>query len=124
VHRDRLRIVVEGRAFVYDRQPDEGTRHTAPAQRASHLKALTRRGKDYCQRQHLLDLGGAGEAFLTALCHREPSWESQVEVLHDLLQRHGDDALRRAFRAAVDVERCDLAYVLDLLGEPSEVAAK
>jgi len=27
-------------------------------------------------------------------------------------------------RAAVDVDRCDLAYVLDLLGEPSEVAAK
>lgn len=124
VHRDRLRIVVDGRSFTYERQPEDGTRHTKPAQRTSHLKALTRRGKGYCRRQHLLDLGSAGEAFLTALCHREPSWESQVEVLHDLLQRHGDDALRRAFRAAVDVERCDLAYVLDLMGEPSEVAAK
>lgn len=85
---------------------------------------LTRRGKQYGQRQHLLDLGGSAEAFLTELCHHEDDWASAVSTLHDLLQRHGDDAMRRAFRAAVDVGRQDLGYVLDLFGEPEEVAAK
>jgi hypothetical protein len=49
-------------------------------------------------RQHLLDLAPAALAYLTQRTHRRPQvWIHDVERLHDLLQTHGDAAMRRAF---------------------------
>ncbi|MCB9676022.1 MAG: hypothetical protein H6737_12945 [Alphaproteobacteria bacterium] len=78
----------------------------------------TRDGND------LLDLGGGVEAFLTELCHRDPNWDEAVAALHALLQQHGPDAMRHAFRAAADVRCYDAAYVAGLFGARRRVAAK
>jgi hypothetical protein len=46
----------------------------------------------------LVGLGGAALAYLTELVHRRPRvWIRDVDRLHELLDRHGDDALRAAF---------------------------
>lgn len=124
IHRDRLRIVAAGREYVYSRKPAELRRSTHPAQREAQLRALSRCGRQYARRQHLLDLGDGAEAFLTELCHRDPDWDGAVETLHALLQRHGEDAIRRSFRVAADVGRYDVTYITGLFGEPGEVAAK
>lgn len=124
IHRDRLRIVVEGREYVYDRKPEDLRRSTHPEQREAQLTALSGLGPQYARRQHLLDLGDGAEAFLTELCHRERDWDDDVRRLHGLLQRFGADPLQRAFRAAADVGRYDVTYITGLFGEPEEVAAK
>lgn len=124
VHRDRLRIVAGGREYTYPRKPAEQVRSTHPAQREAQLRALSSCGRQYTRRQHLLDLGGGVEAFLTELCHRDPNWDEAVAALHALLQQHGPDAMRHAFRAAADVRCYDAAYVAGLFGAPEGVAAK
>jgi hypothetical protein len=44
--------------------------------------------------------------------HRDPrGWIVAVDRLHELLQRHGADAINRAFRAAVDVGIFEVASV-------------
>ncbi len=121
VHRDRLRIVVDGHETVFDRRP-EVSRVTRPEHRELRLKALTSRGREYGARQHVLDLGRAAELFLTELRHRNAKQGEFVARLHELLQTHGDDAMRQAFRAAVDVGRFDVDYIAALL-PAREVAA-
>lgn len=72
-------------------------------------------------RQHIFETGPAAERFLTELVHYGgPSWIRDVERLHDLLERHGADALHRALRAAVDVERFDIAYVARCLADQGQ----
>ncbi|MEZ4320786.1 MAG: IS21 family transposase [Myxococcota bacterium] len=122
IHRDKLRITVGAYEVEYPRRPAQ-KRTAHPAERMTQLRKLTRRGKQYTRRQHLLDLGGATEAFLTELCHESRDWDSSVERLHDLLQHHGEDALRNCFRAAVDVEVYTVDYIASLLREPA-LAAK
>lgn len=124
VHGDRIRIVVGGRETVYVRNPRDQKRSTGARQRVAQLRALSSRGKKYQRRQHLLDLGASAEQFLTELCHREPDWAAAVELLHVLLEQHGDDAMRRCFRVAADIGRYDVAYIAELFGEPQGVAAK
>lgn len=122
IHRDKVRIAIGSYEVEYPRRPKE-KRTAHPAERSAQLHKLTRRGKKYTRRQHLLDLGGATEAFLTELCHERRDWDASVQRLHDLLQHHGEDALRQCFRAAVDVEIYTVDYVASLLCEPA-VAAK
>ena len=114
VYKDRLRLEIGGVSAEHERYP-EAKRVTLPEHRAARLELLTRRGRQYGARQHLLDLGSVAEEFLTPLCHATPKWEPLVMRLHELLQAHGDDTMRRALRACVDVGRCDVPYLEALL---------
>lgn len=122
VLRDTVRIAIDAYVVEYPRRPVE-KRVTRPAERAAQLGKLTGRGKKFTRRQHLLDLGGATETFLTELCHTTPDWDASVQRLHDLLQDHGEDALRQCFRVAVDVGAYNVDYIAALLREPA-LAAK
>ncbi len=95
---------------------------TLPEHRAKQLAAVAgTRGKRYLKRQHLLETGAAAEHFLTELVHRRAAaWVGDVERLHDLLERYGPDAMNRALRAAVDVERFDVGYVVQVLAAPAD----
>lgn len=118
--RDRVRIVAGRFEVEHPRlfEPHKGS--TLPEHRAQQLASVAgRRGKRYLKRQHLLETGAAAEHFLTELVHRRgPAWIHDVERLYDLLERHGADAMHRAFRAAVDVERFDVGYVVRCLAAP------
>ena len=117
IHRDRIRIVAGDHEHAYRRRPGNRTVSTTPDLRQAQLELLAKRGQQYCRREHLLHLGASAEAFLTELIHQEPDWDPAVQRLHLLLQRHGDDAVERAIRAALAVETIDVAYVARLLGE-------
>src|SRR3989442_12546660 len=74
----------------------------------------------HLQRQHLLDLGPAALAYLTELTHRRPQiWIHNVERLHDLLQTHGDAALRRAFERGLGEQAIGAEYIAHYLGDTS-----
>jgi transposase len=119
LYRDRVRIVAGRYEAEHERLFGKNGKAIGPEHRASHLAALSgRRGKQYLKRQHLFDIGEAAVHFLTELVHRQPyGWYPQVNRLHELLQKHGPDAMNRAFRVAVDVGAYDCAYVERCLGE-------
>jgi hypothetical protein len=60
-----------------------------------------RRKRNYFKRECLLELGAAAHDFLEQLIHRRSggSWVPDVDLLFDLLVRHGDHELRTALRA-------------------------
>ncbi len=119
LYEDRVRIVAGRYEAEHERLFGKNGKAMGSEHRASHLAALSgRRGKQYLKRQHLFDTGEAAVHFLTELVHRQPyGWYPQVNRLHDLLQKHGADAMNRAFRVAVDVGAYDSGYVERCLGE-------
>ncbi|MBV9481492.1 MAG: hypothetical protein JO249_12180 [Acidobacteria bacterium] len=54
-----------------------------------------KRGKRYLKRQQLLELPAL--LYLTEIVHRRPrQWFEDVDRLHQILQSHGPEVLRRA----------------------------
>ncbi|MBV8477233.1 MAG: IS21 family transposase [Acidobacteria bacterium] len=68
------------------------------AHRAAMISAVSgKRGKRYLKRQQLLELGEPALLYLTEIVHRRPrEWFTDVDRLHQLLQSHGPEVLRRA----------------------------
>lgn len=99
LYRETVRIVAGRFEAEHRRLFEPGARSTLPEHRAQHVAAVSgRRAKRYLQREHLLALGSAALEYLTELTHRRPRvWVRDVERLHDLLQQHGEPALRSAF---------------------------
>ncbi len=66
--------------------------------RAAMVAAVSgKRGKRYLKRQQLLELGEPAIRYLTEIVHRRPrQWFEDVDRLHQILQSHGPDVLRRA----------------------------
>jgi transposase len=66
--------------------------------RAAMVSAVSgKRGKRYLKRQQLLELGEPALLYLTEIVHRRPrTWSEDVDRLHQLLQSHGPEVLRRA----------------------------
>jgi transposase len=66
--------------------------------RAAMISAVSgKRGKRYLKRQQLLELGEPALLYLTEIVHRRPrEWFADVDRLHQLLQSHGPEVLRRA----------------------------
>jgi hypothetical protein len=99
LYRDRVRIVAGRFQAEHERKfgRDEGS--TLPEHRAQRVAAVSgRRAKRYLKREHLVGLGEPALAYITELVHRRPKvWIRDVDQLHDLLERYGDDALRAAF---------------------------
>ena len=68
------------------------------------------------QREHLLGLGREAFEYLTALTHRRPRvWVRDVDRLHELLQRHGDEALRMAFERGLTEHAIGAEYIAHYL---------
>ena len=92
----------------------------AGASRPACRRRLGKRARRYLQRQHLLDLGAAALAYVTELTHRRPQiWIHDVERLHQLLQIHGDAAVRRAFERGLAEQAIGAEYIAQYLGDSS-----
>jgi hypothetical protein len=122
LYRDRVRIVAGRFEATHNRCFGRKQNSTLPEHRAGQLAALSgERGKRYLRRQHLFETGESAVHFITELVHRYPQrWSTGIDVLHDLLQQHGADAMNRAFRAAVDVGIIDIGYVEQCLTGSTE----
>ena len=103
LYRDRVRIVAGRHESLHKRLTEPGAKSTLPEHRAQHVAAVSgKRAKRYLQREHLLAVGPSALEYLTELTHRRPRvWIRDVDHLHDLLQRHGQDMLRAAFERAL-----------------------
>ena len=103
LYEDRVRIVAGRWASVHPRLHDSGARSMLPEHRSSAVAAVSgKRARRYLQREHLLQLGPEAHDYLTELVHRRPRiWTADIEHLHRMLQEHGDQRLRQAFRLAL-----------------------
>jgi transposase len=99
LYRNKVHIVAGRYEAVHKRRFTQGEPSTLPEHRAKHVAAVSgKRAQRYLKREHLVGLGGAALTYLTELVHRRPRvWIRDVDRMHELLERHGDDALRGAF---------------------------
>jgi len=113
-----VRIIAGRFSAEHERKFQPGDGSILPEHRAQHVAAVSgKRARRYLQRQHLIDLGAAALAYLTELTHRRPrTWIPEVERLHDLLQTHGDAALRAAFERGLAEQAIGAEYIAHYLG--------
>ncbi|HET9271361.1 MAG TPA: IS21 family transposase [Vicinamibacterales bacterium] len=115
LHEKQLRIVTAGARFeaMHRRRTKEEPPAPLPEHRSAKIAAVHgKRAKLYAKRQSLLDLGPAALTLLTEITHRDKKLASRrVEELYELLERHGDDALRAAITSAVDKGRLFVSAV-------------
>ena len=118
LYRDRVRIIAGRFSADHERKFQPGDSSILPEHRAQRVAAVSgKRARRYLQRQHLIDLGSAALAYLTELTHRRPrAWIHEVERLHDLLQTHGDTALRTAFERGLAEQAIGAEYIAHYLG--------
>jgi len=113
LYADRVRIVAGRHEAVHPRKfaPHEGS--TLAAHRAALVAAVSgKRGKRYLKRQQLLDLGEPAFLYLTEIVHRQPrQWVGEVDRLHEILQSHGPEVLRRAMEEGLKEEVFSASYV-------------
>jgi hypothetical protein len=113
LYADLVRIVAGRHEAVHPRKfaPHEGS--TLAAHRAALVAAvLGKRGKRYLKRQQMLDLGEPAFLYLTEIVHRRPQqWVGEVDRLHEILQSHGPEVLRRAMEEGLKEEVFSASYV-------------
>jgi hypothetical protein len=114
LYADRVRIVAGRHEAVHPRKfaPHEGS--ALASHRAALVAAVSgKRGKRYLKRQQLLDLGEAAFLYLTEIVHRRPrgGWVGEVDRLHEILQSHGPEVVRRAMQEGLKEEVFSASYV-------------
>jgi hypothetical protein len=119
LHRDRVRIVAGRFESVHERLFTPQAMSTLPEHRAKRVAAVSgQRAQRYMKREHLVGLGGAALTYLTELVHRRPRvWIRDVDHLHELLERHGDEALRAAFERGLADAVFGHEYIAHYLGD-------
>jgi transposase len=124
LYRERIRIVAGRYEAIHERLFGPPAKSTLPEHRAQRVAAVSgKRAKRYMQREHLLALGLQTLEYLTELTHRRPRvWVRDVERLHDLLQQHGDEALRAAFARGLTERAFGAEYIAHFLASPPPAA--
>jgi transposase len=120
LYRDRVKIVAGRYEAEHRRLFGPPDKSVLPEHRAQRVAAASgKRAKRYMQREHLLGLGRVALEYLTELTHRRPRvWVRDVDRLHELLQRHGDDALRGAFERGLREQAIGAEYIAHYLDRP------
>ncbi len=113
LYADRVRIVA-GRYEV--KHPRKFIAHEGSMlaeHRAAMVAAVSgKRGKRYLKRQQLLELGESAFLYLTEIVHRRPGqWFHDVDRLHDILQNHGAEVLRRAMEQGLQEQVFSATYI-------------
>jgi hypothetical protein len=114
---DRVRIIAGRYEATHPRLYGPPAKSTLPEHRAERVAAASgKRAKRYMQREHLLGIGRCALEYLTELTHRRPrTWIRDVERLHVLLERHGDEPLRRAFDRGLAEQAIGSEYIAHYL---------
>lgn len=121
LYQDRVRIVSGRFQSEHARRYHNDPPSVHPEHRAQTLAQVSgERGRRYFMREQILQLGADAEAVLTELVHRRPQdWSVEVQQLYDLLQLHGDAAMRRALRTAHSLGKYTSRSIAELLGNPA-----
>jgi hypothetical protein len=99
---DRVWIVAGRHQSTLPRHPEVGVTVWGAEGRARQLASVSgKRAVLYGKRQHLLELGGTAEAYLTEVVHRRRmTWKGDVEEMHALLESHGPERMKAAMAEA------------------------
>jgi transposase len=131
LHPNHVRIVAARHEAEHPRLWQHGERSILPQHRAQMVAAVSGvRAKRYQKRQHLLELGQGAFDYITEIVHRRPrAWIGDIDRLHELLQQHGADAMRRAFQRGLTHKTFGAEYVAHFLDDrfgprPVEEAAR
>jgi len=113
LYADRVRIVAGRYEVNHPRKFVAHEGSTLAAHRAAMVAAVSgKRGKRYLKRQQLLELGEPAFLYLTEIVHRRPrEWFHDIDRLHDILQSHGQEVLRRAMEEGLKDQVFSSSYV-------------
>lgn len=113
LYADRVRIVAGRYEVTHPRKFVAHEGSTLAAHRAAMVAAVSgKRGKRYLKRQQLLELGEPAFLYLTEIVHRRPrQWFYDVDRLHNILQSHGPEVLRRAMEEGIKEQVFSSSYV-------------
>jgi len=113
LYAQRVRIVAGRYEAEHARQFAEHASSSLPEHRAAMVAAVSgKRGKRYLKRQQLLELGEPAILYLTEIVHRRPrQWFEEVDRLHQILQSHGPEVLRRAMEEGLKQQIFGALYV-------------
>ncbi|HWO27880.1 MAG TPA: hypothetical protein VNO32_03690 [Candidatus Acidoferrum sp.] len=117
VYADRVRIVAGGYEVTHPRKFVAHEGSTLATHRAALVAAVSgKRGKRYLKRQQLWELGEPAFLYLTEIVHRRPrQWFNDVDRLHDILQSHGAEVLRRAMEQGLQEQVFGATYIESFL---------
>jgi len=109
----RVRIVAGRYTVEHPRKFSAQENSSLPEHRAAMVAAVSgQRGKRYLKRQQLLELGEPAIRYLTEIVHRRPRhWFEDVDRLHQILQSHGPEVLRRAMEEGLRQQIFGAFYV-------------
>ena len=113
LYAQRVRIVAGGYAAEHPRKFVAHEGSSLAEHRAAMVAAVSgKRGKRYLKRQQLLELGEPAIRYLTEIVHRRPqAWFQDVDRLHQILQSHGPEVLRRAMEEGLKQQIFGAFYV-------------
>ena len=113
LYADRVRIVAGRYEVNHPRKFVAHEGSTLAAHRAAMVAAVSgKRGKRYLKRQQLLELGEPAFLYLTEIVHRRPGqWFHDIDRLHDILQSHGAEVLRRAMEQGLEEQVFGATYI-------------
>jgi transposase len=113
LYADRVRIVAGRYEAMHPRKFAAQEGSSLAEHRAAMVAAVSgKRGKRYLKRQQLLELGEPAILYLTEIVHRRPrQWFDDVDRLHEILQRHGPEVLRRALEEGLKEQIFSASYV-------------
>jgi hypothetical protein len=113
LYAQRVRIVAGRYAAEHPRKFSVQEGSSLPEHRAAMVAAVSgKRGKRYLKRQQLLELGDPAIRYLTEIVHRRPRhWFEDVDRLHQILQSHGPEVLRRAMEEGLKQQIFGAFYV-------------
>lgn len=120
LYRDRVKIVAGRHVAEHERKFVRGEGSTLPAHRARRVEAVpSARAKCFIKREHLFGLGVDAVAYITEVIHRRPKvWIRDVDELHDLLEIHGDRAVRVAMAHCLEQRVFGHEYIAHHLNHP------
>ena len=113
LYAQRVRIVAARYEVEHPRKFGAQESSSLPEHRAAMVAAVSgKRGKRYLKRQQLLELGEPAIRYLTEIVHRRPrQWYEDVDRLHQILQSHGPEVLRRAMEEGLKQQIFGAFYV-------------
>jgi transposase len=113
LYAQRVRIVAARYEAEHPRKFGAQESSSLPEHRAAMVAAVSgKRGKRYLKRQQLLELGEPAIRYLTEIVHRRPrQWYEDVDRLHQILQSHGPEVLRRAMEEGLKQQIYGAFYV-------------
>ena len=120
LYADHVRIVAARYEVNHPRKFVAHEGSTLAAHRAALVAAVSgKRGKRYLKRQQLLEIGEPAFLYLTEIVHRRPrQWFHDIDRLHDILQSHGQQVLRRAMEEGIKEQVFSSSYVERFLQRP------